>query len=147
MKNMIAEKPPLWWHQNELFQLLETTLGLSNLKEIMKENRILATFANGYGVIINPVMLESGGEIFDLTVMRFYGAGILNHRVAQYLPIPELQRGNFDATIDLCLQVSRLPQRGEQPSPQGTGGPPRAEGLAVRDDYGKRAAFSGGAFH
>ena len=147
MKNMIAEKPPLWWHQNELFQLLKTTLGLSQLKEIMKENRILATFANGYGVIINPVMLESGGEIFDLTVLRFYGVGILNHRVAQYLPIPELQRGNFDATIDLCLQVSRLPQRGEQPSPQGTGKPQRADGLAVRDDYGKRAAFSGGAFH
>ena len=147
MKNMIAEKPPLWWHQNELFQLLKTTLGLSQLKEIMKENRILATFANGYGVIINPVMLESGGEIFYLTVFRFYGVGILNHRVAQYLPIPELQRGNFEATIDLCLQVSRLPQRGEQPSPQGTGKPQRADGLAVRDDYGKRAAFSEGAFH
>jgi len=147
MKNMIAEKPPVWWHQNELFQLLKTTLGIRQLKKTMKENRILATFANGYGVIIKPVMLESGGEIFDLTVLRFYGAGILNHRVAQYLPIPELQRRNFDATIDLCLQVSRLPQRGEQPLHQGTGGPQCADGLAVRDDYGKSAAFPKSAFH
>jgi hypothetical protein len=147
MKKMIVEKPPLWWHQNEFFQLLKTTLGLSQLKEVMKENRILATFANGYGVIIKPVRLESGGEIFDLTVLRFYGAGILNHRVAQYLPIPELHRGNFDEIIDLCLQISRLPQRVEHPSPPGTGGPQRADGLAVRDDYGKSAAFPGGALH
>jgi len=109
---MIAGKPPLWWHQNELFQLLRTTLGVSRLRKMMQEHQIVATFANGYGVIINPAMLAGGGEIFDLTVTKSCGGGISNYRVAQYLAIPELHRGNFDATIDLCLQVSRLSPQG-----------------------------------
>ena len=107
---MNIEKPPLLWHESDLFRLLTTPQGLTRLKQIMKENEILTTFANGYGVIIIPILLEEGNEIFDMTVLRLHGAEILKHRVAQYLPIPELNRSNFSETIDLCLKVACLPQ-------------------------------------
>ena len=112
MKSINTERPPLLWHQNEFFRPLTTPFGLVQLKQTMRKNRILITFANGYGVMIIPVLPDGGDEVFDLTVLRFHGAGILDHRVAQYLPIPELSRGDFDETIDSCLKVSRLPQRG-----------------------------------
>jgi hypothetical protein len=147
MKNTLAEKPPLWVHQDELLQPLITTSGLNQLKEILKGHRILATFDNGYGVIINPVLPEGEEELFDLIILRFYGAGILDHRVAQYLPIPEWNRGDFEATIDLCLQVSRLLQRGKQPAAQDAGGPQIASRLTLRDDYPKNATFPGSALH
>jgi len=147
MKNKLAEKPPLWWHQDELFQTLITMSGLNRLKEILKGRRILATFDNGYGVIMNPVLPEGEEELFDLIILRFFGAGILDHRLAQYLPIPEWNRGDFEATIDLCLRVSRLPQRGKQPAAQDAGGPQIASRLTLRDDYRKNADLPGGALH
>lgn len=73
----------------------------------LKKNQIAIRFENGYGVAILPVLSEE--ELFDLLVLRFYGTGIDDYQIAQYAPIPELNRGNFVEIIYLCKQIALLP--------------------------------------
>ena len=112
MKSMNTVKSPFLWDESDLFKLLATPQGLNRLKKIMKETEILITFDNDFGVIIFPVLQAEGDEVFDMTVLRFPRGG-LKHRVAQYLPIPEMNLGSFSETIDLCLEVSRLHRKRE----------------------------------
>ena len=94
------------WHHDELFQALAAQVALIHWK-VLEKNQIAIRFENGYGVTILPVSLEE--EVVEALVLRFYGAGINDYQVAQYAPIPELNRGDFDEIIDLCKQVALLP--------------------------------------
>ena len=94
-------------HLNELCQALAAKVVLIHCRHVLEENQITIRFDNGYGVTILPVSLEE--EVFEVLVLRFYGAGINDYQVAQYAPIPELNRGDFDEIIDLCKQVALLP--------------------------------------
>jgi hypothetical protein len=95
------------WHHEGFCQTLAAQVALTHCRYFLKENQIAIRFENGYGVTILPVSLEE--EVFDLLVIRFYGTGIDDYQVAQYAPIPELNRGDFDEIIDLCKQVALLP--------------------------------------
>jgi hypothetical protein len=95
------------WHHDELCLALAAQVALIHCGQGMEENQIAIRFENGYGVTILPVSLEE--EVFEALVLRFYGAGINDYQVAQYAPIPELNRGDFDEIIDLCKQVALLP--------------------------------------
>jgi hypothetical protein len=95
------------WHHNEFWQALAAQLALIHCRQIMEENQIAIRFENGYGVTILPVSLEE--EVFEALILRFYGAGNNDYKVAQYAPIPELNRGDFNEIIDLCKQVALLP--------------------------------------
>ena len=94
------------WYHNELCQALAAQVALIHW-QVLEENQIAIRFENGYGVTILPVSLEE--EVFEALVLSFYGAGINDYQVAQYAPIPELNRGDFDEIIDLCKQVALLP--------------------------------------
>ena len=95
------------WHYDEFCQALAALVALIHCRQILEENQIAIRFENGYGVTILPVSLEE--EVFEVLVLRFYGAGINDYQVAQYAPIPELNRGDFNEIIDLCKQVALLP--------------------------------------
>jgi hypothetical protein len=95
------------WHQAEFLRDLEAQVAFIHCHQVLKENQIAIRFGNGYGVTILPVSLEE--EIFEVLVLRFYGPGINDYQVAQYAPIPELNRGDFKEIIDLCQQVALLP--------------------------------------
>ena len=94
------------WHHDELCQALAAQVALIHW-QVLEKNQIAIRFENGYGVTILPVSLEE--EVYEVLVLRFYGAGINDYQVAQYAPIPELNRGDFDEIIDLCKQVALLP--------------------------------------
>jgi hypothetical protein len=95
------------WHHDGFCQAMATKLDLIHCREVLKEKQIAIRFENGYGVIIQPVSLEE--EVFEVLVLKFYGAGTNDYQVAQYAPVPELNRGNFDEIIALCKQVALLP--------------------------------------
>ena len=95
------------WHHDEFCQTLAAQVALIHCRQVLEENQIAIRFENGYGVTILPVSLEE--EVFEVLVLRFYGTGINDYQVAQYAPIPELNRGDFDEIIDLCKQVALLP--------------------------------------
>ncbi len=95
------------WHHDGFCQILAAQVALIHCRQVLEENRIAIRFENGYGVTILPVSLEE--EVFEVLVLRFYGTGINDYQVAQYAPIPELNRGSFDEIIDLCKQVALLP--------------------------------------
>ena len=95
------------WHHDAFCQTLAAQVALIYCRQVVEENQIAIRFENGYGVIILPVLLEE--EVFEVLVLRFYGTGINDYQVAQYAPIPELNRGGFDEIIDLCKQVAFLP--------------------------------------
>ena len=111
MEKLDRSKPLLFWHQDDFFQALATPAGLSRLRQVLKENRLMISFANGYGVTIIPVAGVGGEEVLEMLVLRFHGAGVMNFRVAQYIPIPELNRGDFTEIIHLCRQIPALPNR------------------------------------
>jgi hypothetical protein len=95
------------WHHGGFCQTLAAQVALIHCRQVLEENQIAIRFENGYGVTILPVSLEE--EIFEMLLLRFYGTGINDYQVAQYAPIPELNRGGFDEIIDLCKQVALLP--------------------------------------
>ena len=95
------------WHHDAFCQTLAAQVALIHCRQVLEENQIAIRFENGYGVTILPVSLEE--EVFEVLVLRFYGTGINDYQVAQYAPIPELNRGGFDEIIDLCKQVALLP--------------------------------------
>ena len=94
-------------HHDELCQALAAQVAFIHCRQVLEENQIAIRFENGYGVNILPVFLEE--EVFEMLLLRFYGTGINDYQVAQYAPIPELNRGGFDEIIDLCKQVALLP--------------------------------------
>ena len=95
------------WHHDGFCQTLAAHVALIHCRQVLEENQIAIRFENGYGVTIVPVSLEE--EVFEMLLLRFYGTGINDYQVAQYAPIPELNRGGFDEIIDLCKQVALLP--------------------------------------
>ena len=98
---------PYDWHHGAFCQTLAAQGALIHCRQVLEENQIAIRFENGYGVTILPVPLEE--EVFEMLLLRFYGTGINDYQVAQYTPIPELNRGDFDEIIDLCKQVALLP--------------------------------------
>ncbi len=95
------------WNHDEFCKALAAQVALIDCRKVLEENQIAIRFENGYGVTILPVSLDE--ELFEVLVLRFYGAGINDYQVAQYTPIPELNRGDLDEIIDLCKQVALLP--------------------------------------
>jgi hypothetical protein len=94
-------------HHGAFCHTLAAHGALTHCRQVLEENQIAIRFENGYGVTILPVPQEE--EVFEMLLLRFYGTGINDYQVAQYAPIPELNRGDFDEIIDLCKQVARLP--------------------------------------
>jgi len=94
-------------HYDRFCQILAAQVAFIHCRQVLEENQIAIRFENGYGVTILPVSREE--EVFEVLVLRFYGAGIDAYQVAQYAPIPELNRGDFWEIIELCKQVALLP--------------------------------------
>jgi hypothetical protein len=94
-------------HHDTVWRTLAAQVALIHCGQVLEEDQLAIRFENGYGVTILPVSREE--EVFEVLVLRFHGTGINDYQVAQYAPIPELNRGGFDEIIDLCTQVARLP--------------------------------------
>ena len=97
------------WHHDSLCQTLAAKVALIYCRQGLEENQIAIRFENGYGVSILPVLPDA--EVFEVLVLRYYGTGIHDYQLAQYTPIPEMNRGDFDEIIHLCKQVAFLPMR------------------------------------
>lgn len=95
------------WHHDSLCQTLAAQVALIYCRPGLEAHQIAMRFENGYGVSILPVSPEA--EVFEMLVLSFYGRGIHDYQLAQYIPIPELNRGDFDDIVDLCKQVALLP--------------------------------------
>jgi hypothetical protein len=102
-------RPPCTCKPEEVSLTLAAQVALRHLRRVLEEDRITIRFQNGYGVTICQAATEKQGEILEMLVLRFYGAGINDYRVAQYAPIPELNRGNLDEILNLCQHVALLP--------------------------------------
>jgi hypothetical protein len=94
-------------HHDTVCQTLAAQVALIHCGQVWEEDQLAIRFENGYGVTILSVSREE--EVFEVLVLRFHGTGINDYQVAQYAPIPELNRGGFDEIIALCTQVARLP--------------------------------------
>lgn len=105
------------WHHDRFYQTLATQVAVIYCWQTLEENQIGIRFENGYGVTILPVSQEE--EFFELLVLRFYGTQSNDYQVAQYAPIPELNRGDFNEIIDLCKQVAFLPTSKPRPDYSG----------------------------
>ncbi|MEW6387312.1 MAG: hypothetical protein AB1491_07340 [Thermodesulfobacteriota bacterium] len=111
MRETDHQEPLLIRQQDDFSQALAALGGLVQLRQVLRENSLTIGFANGYGVTLTPVAGEGDEEVLEMLVLRFSGAGVGNFRVAQYIPIPELNRGSYSEIIDLCQQIAALPPR------------------------------------
>jgi hypothetical protein len=93
-------------HHDGLCETLAAHVALIHCRQGVEENQIAIRFENGYGVTIVAVSQE---EVFEVLVLKFYGAGLNDYQVAQYAPVPELNRGSWSEIIDLCQHIARLP--------------------------------------
>lgn len=107
MEEINHDRVSYGWHHDSLCQILAAQVALIYCRPGLEENQVAIRFENGYGVSILPVSPEA--EVFEVLVLRFHGTGIHDYQLAQYTPIPELNRGDFDDIIDLCKQVALLP--------------------------------------
>jgi hypothetical protein len=104
-------------HHEGFCKTLAAQGALIHCRQVVEENRIAIRFENGYGVIVLPVPREK--EVFEALVLRFLGTGTNDYQVAQYAPVPELNRGGFDEIIELCKQVALLPASKARPGSSG----------------------------
>ena len=102
-------RPTIACNHDEIFKSLVAPVALRHLRRVLEEGQITIRFENGYGVTIFQTAPEKHEEVFEMLVLRFYGAGVNDYQVAQYVPIPELNRGNFDEILNLFKQVALLP--------------------------------------
>lgn len=107
MKGMTRGRPAFSRNYDKLLWSLPR---IAHLRQALEGNKIIIRFENGYGAGILPVLLAGDEEIFEMLVLSFYGAGINDYKIAQYVPIPELNCGNFEEIIVLCQQVALLPK-------------------------------------
>jgi hypothetical protein len=107
------------WHHDGVCRTLAAQVALVHCRQVAENNQIAIRFENGYGVVVLPISLEE--DVFEALVLRFYGTGINDYQVAQYAPVPELNRGGFDEIIDLCQQVARLPMSKTRTGSSGQG--------------------------
>jgi hypothetical protein len=110
MEGVRHSRAPLFWNHDTFFQALGAQVVLIHLRQVLEKNQIIIRFDNGYGVIIFPISLERDNEVFEMLVLKFYGARINDYKLTQYAHIPELNWGNLDEIIDLCKEVSLLPR-------------------------------------
>jgi len=94
----------------ELFQTLASQIILIHRRQLAVETQCLIRFENGYGVALLPVSPAGDDPALELLVLRFQGPKINDYELAQYAPLPEYHRGDFEEILELCRQVSRLPQ-------------------------------------
>ncbi len=103
---------PVWpaflGHLDEFFQSLAHRITLVHFRQILKRHEIIIRFDNGYGLKLLPAPSAGNEEVFEMLVLRFHGPKIKDQKLAQYAPVPELNRGNLEEILDLCKQVSLL---------------------------------------
>jgi hypothetical protein len=107
MEEAHHRRPSYGWNNDAFCQTLAAHVASIPCRQALEDNRIAMRFANGYGVTILPVSREE--DILEVLVLRFYGTGSDDYQVAQYAPVPELNRGSFDEILALCKQVALLP--------------------------------------
>ncbi|MEW6660384.1 MAG: hypothetical protein AB1424_17195 [Thermodesulfobacteriota bacterium] len=102
--------PPLSGNYQALFQTLGPQIVLIHHRQDLEETQCLIRFVNGYGVAVLPVFPAEDDPAWEMLVLRFRGPKINDYELVQYGPLPEYHRGDFHEIMDLCRQVSRLPQ-------------------------------------
>lgn len=101
---------PTLAQQDEFFRSLSDRIILVYLREILARPQLIVRFANGYGVSLLLAAIDEDEEVFEMEVLRFHGPGIYDHKLAQYAPVPEFNRDNFEAILNLCRKVCLLPK-------------------------------------
>jgi hypothetical protein len=102
--------PSLWGRGQEIFRALGPQIVLIHHRQVPEEKQLIIRFANGYGVALSPVSPPEDEPLWEMLVLRFHGPKIKDGKLAQYTPVPEFNRGDFDEIMNLCGQVSLLPQ-------------------------------------
>jgi len=80
-------------------------------EECSQEGDILIIrFQNGFGVkILRLALEEQNPSFFIVMVLKFHGARIKDYKLAQYIPIPEVNWLNeHDDITKICQKVSCL---------------------------------------
>jgi len=101
----------------DLFRSTAAQSALPRLREAMKGDRITIRFENGYGVTIKAVSPDENGGIFEMLILRFHGAGVNDYRTAQYIPLPEYNRGPWEEIISLSRRIAIFPKVGQPINP------------------------------
>ncbi|MBI4796768.1 MAG: hypothetical protein HY790_13185 [Deltaproteobacteria bacterium] len=109
MEGLNHGSPSLFGKGEEVFRTLAPQIILIHHRQVLAETQLIIRFANGYGVALLPVSPAGDDPILEMLVLRFHGPKINDHKLVQYAPVPEFNRGNFDEIMDLCRQVSLLP--------------------------------------
>jgi hypothetical protein len=102
--------PLLSGNYEELFRTLGPQIVVIHHRQVLAARQCLIRFQNGYGVAITPVAPAGDDPAWEMLVLRFQGPKINDYALVQYAPLPEYHRGDFQEIMDLCRQVSRLPQ-------------------------------------
>jgi hypothetical protein len=118
MQEMTQDWPASPGPPDELLRSLAHRITLVHILTVREKPRLILRFDNGYGVSLLLEAVEENGEVFEMQVLKFHGAGIKDHKLAQYTRIPEFNRDNFEEIAGLCRQVSLLPPK-EVPGTEG----------------------------
>ena len=110
MEGLHHDSPSLFVRGEEVFRTLAPQIILIHRRQVLAETQLIIRFANGYGVALLPVSLPGDDPILEMLVLRFHGPKINEYKLVQYAPVPEFNRGNLGEIMDLCRQVSLLPQ-------------------------------------
>jgi hypothetical protein len=93
----------------KVFRTLAPQIILIHHRQVLEETQLIIRFANGYGVALFPISPPGDEPLWEMLVLSFHGPKIKDHKLLQYGPVPEYNRGNIDEIVELCRRAALLP--------------------------------------
>jgi len=99
-------------HLNVIFNKFPDQIISIHIKSVSNSQQAIIRFHNDYGVSILPLSPSNGKKYFELLVLKFYGSGFDDFKIAQYATVPEINWVLTDEDIlRVCRQVYLLQKR------------------------------------
>lgn len=100
-------------HLNIIFNKFADHINSIHIKSVSNSQQAIIRFHNDYGVSILPLSPSNGKKYYELLVLKFYGLGFNDFKIAQYATVPEINWVLTDEEIlRVCRQVYLLQKRG-----------------------------------
>jgi hypothetical protein len=116
---IFVEKPSSYFLQSldNLLLPLVKSIASTHIESVCGSEQAIIRFNNGYGVCIFQFLHDTRGKAYQMFVVTFYGLGPNDYKLAQYVPIPEINWcSNFEDILSLCKRVSSLQNKVMTPS-------------------------------